>query len=313
MTWQKGLKPRGFTLIELLVVIAIIALLVAILLPSLGKAKEYAKAAACLANERSMAWALILYGGENQQRCPVYVGDPPAKMPIPTTLAEYNTTWWEGILVKKGLTSPQNSYCSNTIGYLGGDKTGGSPVMNPKYGGTTPVPAPGFDRGGVSDGTKWYKGSGYDYMVSFKMLGKGPIKDVDEAVVPTLDNAGRAAKTVLTMEWNFLRLSKFVSFNQGEYFGPASLNGTFGKNDWQQTHVRHVGGRYGVNNIVFVDGHASPLAARFDTEVWCPYLPTPNPAPTNFSAAQVYSDVEFKFRWNQGHFAGLAWVTTNKN
>src|SRR5579884_1535661 len=52
---------RGFTLIELLVVVAILALLIAILLPSLGRARNRAKAAACLSNVRQMGMAYQFY------------------------------------------------------------------------------------------------------------------------------------------------------------------------------------------------------------------------------------------------------------
>ena len=58
---QKREQTRAFTLIELLVVVAIIALLISILLPSLSRAKEQARIALCLANQRSIVQTGISY------------------------------------------------------------------------------------------------------------------------------------------------------------------------------------------------------------------------------------------------------------
>ena len=63
-------RPRqlAFTLIELLVVIAIIAILAALLLPSLAAAKEKSKRAACKSNVRQAILAMHMYGNDNREK-----------------------------------------------------------------------------------------------------------------------------------------------------------------------------------------------------------------------------------------------------
>jgi len=62
---SKRKRLRAFTLIELLVVIAIIALLLAILLPSLKLAKQHAQCVVCLSNAGSLSKAWVMYTDEN--------------------------------------------------------------------------------------------------------------------------------------------------------------------------------------------------------------------------------------------------------
>src|SRR6266571_1468950 len=81
-------QPSGFTLIELLVVIAIIAILAAILFPVFALAREKARSATCLSNQKQLGTAMSMYVQDYDERFPNWrtllpkatVDDPNAKI-----------------------------------------------------------------------------------------------------------------------------------------------------------------------------------------------------------------------------------------
>ncbi|MCC5830518.1 MAG: prepilin-type N-terminal cleavage/methylation domain-containing protein [Phycisphaeraceae bacterium] len=107
-------RPDGFTLIELLVVISIIALLIGILLPALGMARDAARNAVCLSNARQMGIGLVSYANENGQWFPAPIQQPNPQTVIPWQAAVYELVTGSSLSASELTFSSAHEYLLGT-------------------------------------------------------------------------------------------------------------------------------------------------------------------------------------------------------
>ena len=105
------MRSRAFTLLELLVVIAVIAVLTAIISPSLQKSKDSAKSVLCKNNLRQLGQALVTYADTNgsypQGADPFNLAAPPGKIQTDAS-KEHQGWWWFHYIAEEHLQNDEN-------------------------------------------------------------------------------------------------------------------------------------------------------------------------------------------------------------
>lgn len=248
---------RGFTLIELLVVVSIIAMLIAILLPSLRGARDQARSAVCLANLRRLGLATTFY---------IEHGDcfPPFRLQTVNGTTYVNQfgrakprwQWFlheevQPVISPQGFTLPFGDGDVSSDGRSGRDMTS-KYFLDPSLRGPL-----------ARDVRNGAYGYNYQYLGNSRTDSRAEVYDN----FPVSDGRVRAtADTVLIAD------SRGADHPHGKHsysldpprlaweqnalrFGPGAGDGTFAHSPAEARH----GGKA---NLVFCDGHAEPLTLR---------------------------------------------------
>jgi prepilin-type processing-associated H-X9-DG protein/prepilin-type N-terminal cleavage/methylation domain-containing protein len=235
---KRTLKTRAFTLIEMLVVISIVTLLISILLPSLGTARESARSARCMSNQKQLAVGVHYYLNNNRTFYPVGCG-------WANDTSRMNVTWGQAVAREIGIQGyvtetgwkvlpeyTQNVYTKSKPNnklficpsYTRDNYWGGAPSNTYSWN-TTPY--------GMGDGDIWgAAGGSYSAQVWWDYYGRRKESQIR-----------RPTTTVMFREFYTLTGGPILEYAPG-YGGAATISDLHN----------------GTSNVAWVDGHVSTAA-----------------------------------------------------
>ena len=240
------MRRQGFTLVELLMVLGIIAVLLALLLPTLAAARETAKTTQCLSNLRQLATAAAGYCAEND-------GSYPFARYVPETAGTIFYGWDFTVVVDRATGKRTVEPGLLWAGHAGGAKSSAGQVQQcPSFAGSSATQADPY--------------TGYNYNTS--RIGHGTDESVEApARLGDIRNPARCA-LFGDGQWS----SGANKFMRSPYMIP-------GVDEFPNRSAGTQGFRHrGKTNVVFCDAHAETRADRYDKTS----DPTPPAAGTGF-------------------------------
>ena len=248
---HRGRPKRGFSLIELLVVIGIIAVLLAILLPSLLRTRQQAQLIVCASNIRQLALANLLYANDNHSLCVLAAAD----IFIDLGDGQGGHYRWHG--TRDAANQPFDPARGPLVRYLGpAARVKNCPIFDPTVGALT--------------GNNFEEGcGGYGYNESYiggrsDLYGYSPLA---AATAAKTSQIRRPAETVMFTDAGIVQpvgLSPVVceySFCEPPFTqespGPPSTDRPF-----PSIHFRH----HGRANVAWADGHVTAESLTFSNE-----------------------------------------------
>lgn len=224
MAARKRSQRLGFTLIELLVVVAIIAVLMAILLPSLSHAREQSKRTACASNLRQIGISVTMYSNEWNTYLPIYY-----EVVNSVTIDEGNTYW----VARKLAPYYGNGIANNTQIFTQWHrgKLWACPTILPTY---------------ISDSTANVTSYGWN-----------------QAARNTTDTGANQLKLFINPSNKILILDSVWRVSAGSFHFNVSYSGSPADTEDMPITIQqaHMNGPVNMRNILYADMHVEPVSA----------------------------------------------------